>query len=90
MATQSKKRIHSKTYWVFIPISVLAVITELANNTLFKEFLGDHVTWVILLLSITAKLLREYTSVPLEGNEPPKLNPLEEALRQDDIAIKDI
>jgi len=88
MAT--KKPTHSKTL-IYILLSTLGVvITALVADDSFKEILGSYVVVLYVLDKLVHAYLRVITIKPISMSKP-KLNPLEEALRDDnDYLTKDV
>ena len=85
---ETVKAQNSETMLTFLALAVLAGITELTASPEFKESLGTYATLIIFGMSILAMWLRKYTTKPLEpifkkSKPPPKLNPLEQALKDD-------
>ena len=79
----SKKPIQSRMLWFNI-LSVLAVaLTEILATPELREVLGGYVGVLMIAGAVINAMLRMDTSKAIEVH--PKLNPVDEALRQEDL-----
>ena len=81
----------SESMITFGAIALLAAITELTASPDFKAALGSWATFVIFILGVIGMWLRKYTTKPLapiiKKKKPEPLNPLEQALKDDNEAL---
>jgi len=84
------KPTQSKTLWYVLLSTLGVVITALVADDSFKEILGSYVVVLYVLDKLIQAYLRVITIKPISMSNP-KLNPLEEALRDDnDYLTKDV
>ena len=80
----SKKPVQSRVLWFNI-LSVLAVaLTEILAKPELREVLGGYVGVLMIAGAVVNAMLRLDTSKAIETHPKPKLNPLDQALRDDD------
>ena len=85
-----KKPITSKTLWFNILTTVGMVGASLLADESFRDMVGSHAIFLIVGVNIVNVWLRTQTTKPLgnpEVTEDKKLNPLEQALKDDNDAI---
>ena len=91
---ETVKSYKSESMITWFAVAALAAITELTASPDFKASLGAHATLIIFVLSLVGMWLRKYTTKALapitipeifkkKKKEPVKLNPLEQALKDD-------
>ena len=91
---ETVKSYKSETMVTWFLVAVLAAITELSGSPEFKASLGEHATIILFILGIIGMFLRKHTTKALapvnipeilkkKKKEPVKLNPLEQALKDD-------
>ena len=85
----SKRAIESRSYWYYLAVVVGAVIAAIMADDSFKELIGSYFVLFIIADKMISAYLRTITEKKIEFGKP-KLNPLEAALRQDDIDIKEV
>ena len=85
---QTKRPIYSRTLW-FNLLSVVAIVhAEILANPELKEFIGGYTGALMITGAVINAILRFRTTMPI-STKPPPLNPVDKALRQDDIEISD-
>ncbi len=86
----TKKPIGSKSIW-FNTLSILSMILgSLLADESFRDLIGKHAIYIIIGLNIVNMVIRNYTIKPLEfgkDNNEKKLNPIDQALKNDDDEI---
>ena len=86
-----KKPIQSKSYWYYIFVVVGSIVTAILADNNFKELIGSYAVFLVILDKGISFYLRSITTKKIEWRKPrEKLNPLDEALRQDSLEIKEI
>ncbi len=87
----SKSIAESKSIW-FNVLSIMSVMgASLLADENFRELIDGYAMYLIIGMNVVNIGLRKYTTKPIHVKKPlPKLNPIEQALRDDDLAIKDI
>ncbi len=86
----AKRPITSKTLWFNILTIVAMVGASLLADETFREIVGSHAIFLIVAINVVNVWLRTQTTKPL-GNpevvEDKKLNPVDQALKDDDDAL---
>ncbi len=88
---ETKPPLESKNYWYFFFVVVGAIITAILADEHFKTLIGSYFVFFVIADKMISAYLRTVTHKKIVFGKPKaKLSPLDEALRDDDIEIKDI
>ncbi len=88
---ETKLPLESKNYWYFFFVVIGAIVTAILADENFKALIGSYFVFFVIADKMISAYLRTITSKKIVWKKPStKLNPMDEALRQDDIDIKDI
>ena len=82
-----KAPIKSKTLWFNILTIVAMVGASLLADDGFRDIIGNHAIFLIVGVNAVNVWLRTQTIRPLGNPEVEKLNPLEQALKDDNDAL---
>ena len=89
----TKKPIESKTLWFNILTIVAMVGGSLLADESFRDLIGTNAIFVIVGINIVNMWLRANTTKPLSNikvTKDKKLNPLEQALKDEDDKITNL
>lgn len=90
-APVTKAPVQSKTLWVNLLSILSLVLTSLLADENFRDLIGSYGMFWIIGSNVVNMILRGYTSKPLELKKPKqKLDPLEQALKDDDDEIHNL
>ena len=82
-----KQPIKSKTLWFNILTMVAMAGGALLADAGFRDMVGNNAIFLIVGINMVNVWLRTQTTVPLGNPEVEKLNPLEQALKDDNDSI---
>ena len=85
---KTKKPIQSRVLWFNVLSVVAIVLTEMLAKPELREMFGGYVGIIMIAGAIVNSMLRLDTSKPI-STKPPELNPVDNALKQDDLEISD-